>query len=115
MAEETKATKKRGREQYSSDKLWARREKLHNEALERDERHLALSLGNRIQKAQSRRGESKKEIARLTKLMATQKAPAVKAQPLTEEQKNAKEVQRAQDVVAVAAKPKKNYQKPKRS
>lgn len=101
----TEVTKKRGREHYSSDKLWARREKRTAQAEERDAKHQSLTFQQRLEKARSRRGESKKEVARLTKLLATQKAPVVKPQPLTEEQKP----------TAALPKPKKNYQKPKRS
>jgi hypothetical protein len=106
MAENKTETKsKKGREEYSSDKLWARREKRTAQAEERDAKHQSLTLQQRLEKAQGRRGESKREVGRITKLLAVQKTPAVKPQPLTEEQKP----------IAVPPKPKKNYQKPKRS
>ena len=103
MADIKTESKKKGREHYSSEKLKAERTKKRIDAEARQLRHESLSLGDRIKKAQSRRGESKKEISRLQKLM--EKAPLKKTEqvpPPTEQ-------------TPLSPKPKKNYQKPKRS
>ena len=77
------------------------------EAESRDRDHDILTIPERITKAESRRGESKRELARLAKMLAVQKPPAVKIAPLTEEQKSVKAVKRAKDSVAVTPKAKK--------
>lgn len=52
---------------YKSGKLKFRRENLHLDALERQKEHSLLSTAEKLRKAQSRPGASKKEISRLVK------------------------------------------------
>ena len=91
------APAKKGREHYSHAKANAKSKVRRQEAAERDAIYAGLSIQARIVKAKSRRGESKRELARLEKLLMVQKAPAVKQTPLTPEQKSAKAVKRAKD------------------
>jgi len=90
-----KSTRK-GREHYSHDKADARRDKRRQEAEARQRTYEGLTIKARIALAKSRPGESKRELARLEKLLATQKAPATKTPPLTEAQKTVKTVKRSQ-------------------
>ena len=93
--------KKKGREIYNSTVLWAKREKRNMDAIKRDGAYQSLSVKDRITRAQSRPGESKREIARLQKQLAAAKVPAVaKIEPLTEAQKTVKAVKRAKSAVA---------------
>jgi hypothetical protein len=85
-----------GRKSYRNAKLHARISNRRQEAEARQREYDGLSISARIARAKSRQGESKREIARLEKALATQKAPAVKQAPLTEAQKSAKAVKRAQ-------------------
>jgi len=95
---------KKGREQYSSEKLHARRNKRRNEAEKRQAIYDGLSIQARIAVARGRRGDSKREIARLEKRLAAQKAPAPKQAPLTPEQKAVKTVKRGQAAAKQATK-----------
>lgn len=56
---------------YSSAKLHAKRDKKRQEANTRQRHYEGLTIPARISLAKSRRGESKREIARLEKLLAT--------------------------------------------
>ena len=69
---ETKSTR-RGRESYSSVIRNAKRKARQHAADDRQIDHDSLTLSERIEKAKSRRGESKREIARLEKLIANPK------------------------------------------
>ncbi len=66
---------KKGREHYSHAKADAHKAKLREQAEDRQDIHNKLSIAQKIAKAKSRRGESKREIARLEK-----QAKAVKAE-----------------------------------
>ena len=97
----------KGREHYSFEK---RRNRLNARAKAADIRngaYEALSVKERIALVQTRMaitvGASKREMARLNALLATQKAAAVKPAPLTEAQKGAKAVKRAKDAATAAA------------
>ena len=58
---------------YSSSKLWAKREARRVKADELTEKYQALSLNDKIKLVKSRRGESKKEMARLMTLKSAAK------------------------------------------
>lgn len=82
MAENKTETKtKKGRDEYNSTVLWAKRKKRRDEAQERDAKYAALSIPARIALAKNRRGESKRELARLEKLLAVAPKPAPKPVP----------------------------------
>lgn len=66
-------TSKRGREHYSSAILHKKRDQKRFEAETRDEEYQSLSLTDRLKRAKSRRGESKREVDRITKLIAAGK------------------------------------------
>lgn len=93
------AAVRKGREHYSHDKADARVDKRRQEADARERVYDGLTIPAKIALAKSRRGESKREIAKLEKALALEKAPAVKPAPLTEAQKSAKAVKRAKDSV----------------
>ena len=95
----TGATVKKGREHYSHDKADARVDKRRQEADAREREYDGLTIPAKIARAKSRRGESKRELAKLEKALALEKAPAVKQAPLTEAEKSAKAVKRAQNSV----------------
>lgn len=94
---------RKGRANYSHAKADARKHKRRDEAEDRQIEHDSLTPDEKIAKAKSRRGESKREIARLTKGLEWEKAQKVtaaakaKAAPLTEAQKGEKAVKRAKD------------------
>ena len=100
---------RKGREHYSHAKADARKDKRRDEAEDRQFKHDGLTTDQKIAKAKSRRGESKREIARLTKglewekaqkVTAAAKAKEAKPAPLTEAQKTEKAVKRAKAVAA---------------
>ena len=102
---------KKGRAHYSHDKADARKDKRRQEAEDRDFEHSKLTPTQKIAKAKSRRGESKREIARLNKGLEWEKAQKITAAakakeahpaPLTEAQKGAKAVKRAKDAATAA-------------
>ena len=64
---------------YNSTTLHAKRNRKRQEAEARKREHDTLTLNEKIEKARSRRGESKREIARLMKL-AEAAGVTVKAQ-----------------------------------
>jgi hypothetical protein len=67
----TDGTTRKGKSnKQKSGKLQAKRERKRNEADERMYEHKSMTLEQRIDKAKSRRGESKREIARLQKQLA---------------------------------------------
>lgn len=63
---------------YNSAHLHAKRNRKRQEAEARQREHNSLTINEKIEKARSRRGESKREIARLTKLA---EATGVKVTP----------------------------------
>lgn len=88
------------REHYSHEKADARQDKRRQEAEARQRHYSSLSTADKLKLAQSRPGESKREVARLTKRLEWEKAQkvtaaAAKTAPLTEEQKAVKAVKRA--------------------
>jgi hypothetical protein len=74
------ALKKHGREHYSHAIADARVNARRDDAMFRQSEHDALSLLDKIAKAKSRRGNSKKELARLEALVETK--PVVKVVPV---------------------------------
>jgi len=58
---------------YSSATLWANRKRKRLDAESRDKIYRGLSIQDRISLAQSRRGNSSKEVARLKKLQQAEK------------------------------------------
>jgi len=54
-------------EGYSSTRLWAKRERKAGEAFARQSEYTLLSQAEKVKRVKSRRGESKRELARLTK------------------------------------------------
>jgi hypothetical protein len=92
---------RKGREHYSHDKADARQDKQRQEAEARQRVYDGLTIPARLALAKSHQGESKREVARLEKALATQKAPAVKQAPLTPAQKGAKAVKTAKAAAQV--------------
>lgn len=76
---ETKTPKRGKTNGYNSATLHAKRNRKRQEAESRQREHDTLTLNEKIEKARSRRGESKREIARLMK-MAEAAGVTVKAQ-----------------------------------
>jgi hypothetical protein len=64
---------------YHSEKLWAKREQKRRDGLDRQAEHDSLTVQEKITKAQLRRGESKKELARLQKQL--EQMPSAKVEP----------------------------------
>lgn len=62
---ETKTVKRGKTNGYSSAKLRAKRQQRFEDACDRQASHDCLTIQEKIEKARSRRGESKREIARL--------------------------------------------------
>lgn len=100
---------RKGRANYSHAKADARKHKRRDEAEDRQIEHDSLTTSEKLAKAKSRRGESKREIARLSKGLEWEKAQKVTAAakakeahpaPLTEAQKADKAVKRAKAVAA---------------
>jgi hypothetical protein len=94
-------TVRKGRERYSHAKADARKDLRRDQAEDRQAKYDALSTTDKL--AQLPSGICERQRARLTKQLALEKqAPAktVKQAPLTEAQKGAKAVKRAQDAVA---------------
>ena len=89
---------KKGREHYSHAKADAKKDLRRRQAEDRNFKYECLSTADKL-KGLGATG-STRQRARLTALLAKEKAPAVKAAPLTSEQKGAKVVQRAQNAVA---------------
>lgn len=65
---ETKTVKRGKTNGYNSAHLHAKRNRKRQEAEARQQEHDTLTLNEKIEKARSRRGESKRELARLMKL-----------------------------------------------
>ena len=65
----TTEEKRKGRSNYSTAILRANRKRKRQEAEQRDAIYVGLSVQQRLDRAKSRRGESKREIARLGKLL----------------------------------------------
>ena len=82
MEQSITSVAKRGKTNgYNSTKIRANRKRKENEAIKRQVTYEALSVPNRLAVAQSRRGESKREVARLQALLAAPKRGSnVKAQ-----------------------------------
>lgn len=75
----------KGRTHYSHAKADARQDRKRQAAEARQRAYDSLSVPKRIELAKSRRGESKREIARLEKLLVkVPAAPAPQAAPVTE-------------------------------
>ena len=100
---------RKGREHYSHAKADARKDKRRDAAEDRQIEHDSLTTDEKLAKAKSRRGESKREVARLSKGLEWEKAQKVTAAakakqahpaPLTEAQKGEKAVKRAKSVAA---------------
>jgi hypothetical protein len=69
---ETSKTGKRGKTNgYNSHTLHKKRDNRRFEAEVRNEEYQALSVKDRLKRVKSRRGESKKETERLTKLASS--------------------------------------------
>lgn len=66
---------RKGREHYSSVKLHAKLKRKRDEASDRHDVYVGLSIQARIKQAKSRRGNSQKEISRLSKLLELHKKP----------------------------------------
>lgn len=69
MNDETKTIRRGKTNGYSSAKLKAKRTRKFEDACDRNAEHNALTVEEKIAKAKTRRGNSKREIARLTKLL----------------------------------------------
>lgn len=81
----TVSAPKRGKQNgYNSTVLHAKRELRRSDAEYRQNLHSSLTTKEKIQKAKSRPGESKKELKRLNELLANEKpvtkAPVVKTE-----------------------------------
>lgn len=99
---EGKAPKKGKTNGYKSDTLHRKREAKRDAAEARTDRYRALSPKDRLKLAQSRRGESKREVARLEALIAAQKEDRKKPEAKSTESTERRPA-------------KKPYQKPKKS
>jgi len=93
---------RKGRENYDSTKLWARRVKRNAEAELRQEKYDDLTTKQKLARLPIC-GDSKREIARLTARLKAEKAPAVKQAPLTEAQKSSKAVKRYASAIVNSA------------
>lgn len=91
---------KRGRDNYSHAKADARQDKRRFEADARQLKYNDLTIVERQCLVRTRPGDSKRELARLAKLLAKEKAPQVKQAPLTSEQKGAKVVKTSKAAAA---------------
>ena len=69
MNEQQSDTRPRKKGGYNFNKQQARRDKRREEAEDRNLAHSVLSVMDKLAKARKRRGESKREIARLTALL----------------------------------------------
>lgn len=78
MNDEIKTVKRGKTAGYSSVKLKAKRTRKFEEACDRNADHNALTVEEKIAKARSRRGGSKREIARLTTLLTVKESVAEK-------------------------------------
>ena len=65
---DTKTVKRGKTNGYNSAHLHAKRNRKRSEAEARQREHYTLSLSEKIEKARSRRGESKRELARLMQM-----------------------------------------------
>jgi hypothetical protein len=70
---ENQKTVRKGREHYNSAILHQKRDQKRIDAEIRDREYQSLSVADRLKRAKSRRGESKREIKRLTKLASVKK------------------------------------------
>jgi len=84
---------------YNSSFITAKADWKRKHAEERQADYKALSIEDRIHQAEGRRGNSKRELARLNALLAKATPAAVKQKPLTSEAKGAKVVKRAKAAV----------------
>jgi hypothetical protein len=105
MNETPSVNSKRKQNGYSSTKLWAKRTRKRNEAYDRNEKYEEMTLREKLNYVRSL-GGCKRQLARLEKLLATEKSPAVKPAPLTEAQRSEKVVKRSEDAVKAAVKSK---------
>lgn len=65
--------KSKVRQVYNSTKLHAKRDRKRREAKDRQLTYNKLSVSERLSLAKSRRGESKREVARLSALLKSKK------------------------------------------
>ena len=94
----TTGTTRKGRERYSQFKANAKRARKRAEAFARQDKYDRLTLTQQLESCVP--GGSKRQRARIEAEMAKATAPAAKPAPLTEAQKSAKAIKRAQDAVA---------------
>lgn len=99
---QTEKVVRKGRDHYNSTVLWAKRNKRRIEAENRQAESDSLTLKEKLDKARTRPGESKREVARLTKLLAAQTPPQVKQTPLTETQRSAKVLKQSKDAASLS-------------
>jgi hypothetical protein len=85
---------RKGRENYSQVKTHAKQDRKRHEAYARQDKYDRLSTEQKLKELGPT--GSKRQRARLEKLLASEKAPAVKVAPLTEAQKAVKTVKRSQ-------------------
>lgn len=69
MNNETLIPGRKGRDEYSSATLHAKRNAMRMEAESRQRDYDKLTVDQKVKLAQSRRGKSKREITRLTKIV----------------------------------------------
>ena len=98
-------TSHKKREHYSQVKAHAKQDRKRHEAYARQDAYDLLTIEEKMKHA------GKKELAKLQKRLAAHTAPVAKVAPLTEAQKTAKAVKRAQDAVAALPMPKKKLSK----
>ena len=91
-------TVRKGRERYSQIKTHAKQDRKRHEAYARQDKYDKLTTAEKL--AQLPVGTCERQRVRLKKQLAAEHAPAVKTPTLTNAQKNAKAVKRAQDDVA---------------
>jgi len=91
-------TTRKGRESYSQFKANARVDRKRNEAYARQDKYDRLTLTQQLESCVP--DGSKRQRARIEKQMNAVTEPAAKTPPLTDAQKSAKAVKRAQDAVA---------------
>lgn len=91
----TEIKQRKGRESYSHAILDAKLDNRRQEAEARQREYTRLSTAQKIKRAESRRGNSKKELGRLAAQLVVEKSQPVKPPPATEVQKIVKAVKRA--------------------
>lgn len=82
---ESSNASKRKNNGYKSNVLWAKRARKRQDAIERQEAYNDLTLQQKLNQITKRRGDSKKELARLTKNAAALVPPVVVSVPVMPE------------------------------